>query len=735
MLEEALKYAAIGWAIHPVNKSKRPLTVHGSLDATCDIAIIQEWYTQKKGAGIALATGDRSKIAVIDLDYGKEEYIPFIEEFIKMFGVRRAAIQSSTGSGGTHLFFKIPEGKTVSNAVAFKGFKGVDIRGTGGYVVLPPSYNDVGQYLWKEGCSPFENVLEDAPEFLHTTTRTFKLNYEQSSRLEKGTRNTSMASIAGRLRSSGLDRQELLEEMRQQNKELCVPPLTDEEVEKIVDSICRYPAQNNRIQVSDVANEPIPESSNTEEAPTLRDLLRFPRTDAGRAELIRFLHRGQIKYNFRDGKYYLWDGIRWRKDTTDQVNNIVVNAARRLQQASQAIQDDSDRKDALSKAKQMENTDKIRSCLSVFRSLGDVATEGDEWDANNYLLGVKNGVVDLRTGELLPANRENLMVMDTKVNYNPQATCPRWEQFISEVFNDDKQLIDFVQKASGYALTGLTSEQCIFLLVGDGSNGKSVFLSTIMSVLGDYGTVANFSTFEKQLLQNTTQTNDIASLAGKRLVTSSETSATATFNEARIKALTGGEKMSARFLYQEAFSFAPVLKLWLAVNHAPRVQDDSYGFWRRIRRINFTRQFLNNQADQQLPNKLQDELEGILMWMIRGAVRWFKEGLNIPDAVQKAVDEYRNVSDTVVSFVQSCIESADDAVVVSAEDLFARYGTWCRTGNIPLHERMSREAFHTAAAKHLKTKLNDRGRKVYYGIKVIQPEDTVNGFSIAVSRI
>lgn len=718
MLNEALKYAAMGWPILPVSKEKTPTCAHGSLDATIAVDQIQKWYDKRDDLGIGLATGEKSGVVVIDFDSAKPGCDKTIAEFRKMYNFEDSPVRSITGSGGSHHFYRLPEGKRVANAVRFKGFNGVDIRGNGGYVVLPPSQNGAGPYVWVEGHSPFDQELPLAPEFLWATTSTLKLTYAQTQNLEKGTRNTTLTSIAGRLRASGMGQDELYDELIKQNQELCIPPLETKEVAKIVDSVCRYPPENNKDVISAAADVPIVESSNKEEAPTLRDLLRFSRTDAGRAEAVRFLNRGNLRYCKRDGRFYFWDGSRWRRDTLDQIHGVVIATSKRLQQAAATITDDADRKDALTKARSLENFDKVKSCIALLKSLGDVASDGDDWDSDPFLLGVPNGVVDLRTGELLPEDRNILMTLDTGVKYNPQATCPRWEKFLVEIFGDDPIMIEYIHRAVGYALTGLTTEQAVFLLVGEGSNGKSVFLSTIQHILGEYATIAAFASFEKQLLAGN-QSNDLAAFVGKRLVTSSETALDATFNEARLKSLTGGEKISARFLYQESFTFTPMLKLWLGVNHPPTVRDDSYAFWRRIRRINFGKIFQGEEVDPRLGDKLKAEAEGILLWAIRGAVKWFKDGMTTPDKITAAVEAYRGTSDHLATFLSDQTEADEGGSGVAGDEAYARYTSWLKSAGIPVYSRLLRDPFHKSLGKKTPFILDDNGKIRYTNIKLI----------------
>ncbi len=192
--------------------------------------------------------------------------------------------------------------------------------------------------------------------------------------------------------------------------------------------------------------------------------------------------------------------------------------------------------------------------LALAQDFRPIADTGGGWDADPWLLGVPNGVVDLRTGELRPGRREDRITMQTAVPYDPEATCPRWKQFLVEIFADDEELIGFVQRAVGYSITGITSEQCLLVLYGTGANGKGTLTITLKFVLGDYAWNMPFSTIEMR--NRAAIPNDLAALVGRRFVMASETNDGARLNEARVKALTGCDPITARFLHAEFFTFA-----------------------------------------------------------------------------------------------------------------------------------------------------------------------------------
>jgi putative DNA primase/helicase len=257
-----------------------------------------------------------------------------------------------------------------------------------------------------------------------------------------------------------------------------------------------------------------------------------------------------------------------------------------------------------------------------------------ELGSDPWLFGVENGVIDLRTGSLRAGRQKDFITMHSDLPFDASAKAERWEQFLREIFDGNEEVIDFVQRAVGYSLTGLTSEQCFFACWGAGSNGKTTFLEMLRQVLGSYAYNAPFSMLE--LTARGSIPNDVAALVNRRLVTGSETNELSRWNEQRVKVLTGCDDITARFLYNEFFTFTPIAKFWLAFNHKPIVDDASHGFWRRVRLIPFLHRFEGAAADQDLMKKLRAESPGILAWAVRGCLKWQQEGLGIPEIVKLA---------------------------------------------------------------------------------------------------
>jgi putative DNA primase/helicase len=280
----------------------------------------------------------------------------------------------------------------------------------------------------------------------------------------------------------------------------------------------------------------------------------------------------------------------------------------------------------------------------------DLNIKSDELDPDPWLLNVKNGTINIVTGEFREHRQEDMITKIANVEYDPAADCPMWKQFVREIMDYKTDIINFVQAAAGWALSGDISEQTMFILFGSGANGKSTFLNTIMYILGDYATATPTETFMKKLGDQ--YTNDIARLRGTRFVTTTEAEQGRRLSEPLIKKITGNDQMTARFLYGEFFNFTPTFKIFMATNHKPVIKGTDHGIWRRIKLIPFTTRIAEEKQDKNLEMKLREEASGIFNWLLEGTARWRREGLKTPRAVTLATDEYRGEMDVIGNFLK-----------------------------------------------------------------------------------
>jgi putative DNA primase/helicase len=381
-----------------------------------------------------------------------------------------------------------------------------------------------------------------------------------------------------------------------------------------------------------------------------RKLPQFALTDAGNAEMFAYVYKDSLRYDHSRKRWLVWREHWWVEDATDQVYLMAISTARLRLHEALRMPDGNEKEAALRWARASESRSKLLAMLSLSQSQPALSDTGDKWDSDPDLIGVSNGVVDLRTGSLRAGKPADQITMHLNVPFDPRALCPRWLRFLLEAFSNDHDLVDFVHRAMGYSLTGETSEQCVFLCYGTGANGKSTFLEIARYLIGPYS--CNLPMISFDLKARAAIPNDIAALVGKRYVTSVETNESAELNEARLKGLTGGDEVTARFFYHEFFGFKPQAKFWLAFNHKPQIADDSHGLWRRLRLIPFLRQFSPEQADKDLLATLKLETPGILAWMVQGCLKWRNEGLEPPASVARATEEYKEESDLLADFLE-----------------------------------------------------------------------------------
>lgn len=390
-------------------------------------------------------------------------------------------------------------------------------------------------------------------------------------------------------------------------------------------------------------------------------------------------------------RWLFWSGARWEVDERLRHMTIVRDflhwKAKGLIAWAERKADTLDEKDAekilsfaRSNAKALRQAGNVNSVETLARSNADLVATVEQFDADLMLLGTPGGTVDLRTGELLPAQREHWITKRTAIAPAPVGTfAPLWAAFLDRIFDGDKELIAFLQRAAGYALTGNTSEHVLIFCYGTGSNGKSVFLNTLFGIAGEYARRAPAQTF----LDSSTDRHptDLAGLHGARLVVGSELPAGKAWNESVVKDLTGGDVITARKMRQDFFEYVPQFTLFIAGNHQPSFQGIDEAIRRRVVLVPFTQTIPAAERDSALPEKLKAEWPAILRWMITGAVEWQAHGLAVPATVRAASEEYLDFEDTLGDFIAENLERVPGANATSAA-IFERFTMWQRQNGI-----------------------------------------------------
>ncbi len=446
-------------------------------------------------------------------------------------------------------------------------------------------------------------------------------------------------------------------------------------------------------------------------------------TDSGNARRLVDAHGKDLKYCPPFGKWLVWDGTRWKPDTDGEIMRRAKAALKAIYQEAEQCSNDTERKALEQWAKQSERKGAIEAAIALAETEREVIVMPDELDRDPWLFSCTSGSVDLRTGELRAHQRDDLLTKRSGTSYNPNAKCPMFESFLDKIMNGNSELKVFLQTAIGYSLTGLTREQCVFILHGTGANGKSTLLEILRELFGDYAMNSDFTTFAVR--DRTGASGDLARLAGARFVTAIETEPGEKLSLSRIKQVTGGDRVTARHLFQSEFEFTPQFKLFLAVNHKPHVRSTDHAIWRRIKLIPFRVTIPDAEQDKDLLEKLRAELPGILAWAVQGCLKWQKPGLQTPSDVEEATQEYREDTDRLHGFIEDCCERYDDAET-PLSDLYESYCAYCDKN----HEKaMSKNQFATSLTERgfepvRFGKKRTRSRK---GIRLIAPQNELPG--------
>jgi P4 family phage/plasmid primase-like protien len=409
----------------------------------------------------------------------------------------------------------------------------------------------------------------------------------------------------------------------------------------------------------------------------------FRRTDLGNAERLIAACGKDIRYSYERKSWLIWRGTHWQWDAGGEIMKLAQKAVRKIYAEAAEEENEDERKKTADWAKASESNQRLNAMVTQTQPL--VSIRPDELDANYWVLNCKNGTVDLKTGELHPHNPVDYLTMICSVDYDADAPHPLWDKFLARVTAENTSLISYMQKCMGYSLTGETKEQVLFFIHGPGQNGKSTFMDTFIEILGPYATQANIEMFLAQYKPSSSGHNeDVANLAGKRLVVASEIEEGRKLAVPKIKQMTGGERVRASHKYEHEFEYQVTYKIWLNGNHKPEITDTTFSIWRRVKLLPLPVIIPPEERDRNLRHKLRLEYAGILAWAVQGCLDWQQEGIEDPLVVSTAVEDYRQESDILGDFIRAkCFPSPHDAeCVVSQKDLYAAYQSWCGENSI-----------------------------------------------------
>lgn len=684
-LEAALSYAKKGWAVFPCHSvnpegyctcgyrgdpddhavGKHPRTLNGVKDATTDEYRITEWFERFPESNIGLATGSQSGVFAVDVDprhggfQSLEEYEMFRDE-----GPLPSTLQSISGGGGRHIIYSSRD-SSVGNRQNW--LPGIDIRGDGGYIIVPPSKHfSGGKYRWLNEDVQIVKAPSDLLQSIQNARGSGQAS-ELGSTAEllkgvpHGKRDETLFRAACRWRRQLKDRSAVLTLVLEAARN-CEPPFPEAEARKKV-------TQAFKQDHDDDDDEDLYFNGDDDG----RHL-----TDHGNAQRLVDSYGDEIIHVEAWG-WMVWDNDRWVADD----KKLVVAHTR---ETVQGIYDEAvgapskDKRKALMKhANLSEAAGRINAMVELAKSDARVSRSVDDFDQQPWLFACKNGTIDLRTGDLLPHSREHMITRFSKVEYDPSYKCAMWDDFLEYATFGDQELIRYLQQAAGYTLTADTREECLFLIHGPAASGKSTFMDGLMTACGEYAMVTQAETFLNRRGQGPPK-DELARFYGARMVATVEVPEGERFAEALVKQLTGGDKVAARHLYKQGFEYTPQFKLWFGTNHAPRIQDDA--IWRRIKKIPFTRAVPPDERNPALKAMIKDPERGgkrVLSWAVQGCIDWIQSGgLVTPASVKAETNEYRLDQDKFGAFLEEHCEVGPN-LEVSKSELYARYQQWCFT--------------------------------------------------------
>ena len=705
-------------------------------------AEIQTWL-KFRPASWAICTGAVSGVIIFDFD-GEAGL-----ETMRAWNIKPHV---RTGSGGFHWYVTHPGHyiKTLNRKSApelGKLFPGLDIRADGGYAIFHGE-NHSGSYEWLRPMEPDALALvpSTAREFFGLDTPTPEPPATQaaapappprpapptpssSSSLPESSaefverqfqravarsasegRNDSFFLFAGQAYDAGMDAAEIestfaaryIQSVRSTNLKGQAEPLTLAELRASIRSVCNRPRREmarNPLKPT-TRTAPAQASSNAPYSPPAppsqgpgRPPSKRPheclRTDLGNAERLILRFGRNLRYCHEMQSWFVWSGQRWQRDDNANVHRLAHETVRLIWTEAADLKDSDERKEVTTWALKSQSAGAISSMLKLAQAWLDVSIKADALDADPYLLNVENGTLNLRTGELRKHSREDLISKLAPVTYDPQAELPEWDRFIHQLMLGRKELVYFLQRALGYALTGAVESKALFVLFGKGDNGKTTMLEVFRSILGDYAGVIDINTLMAARHQNASAPSpEIANLRGARFVTTSEADEDQRLNEAKVKHLTGMGRITARFLHKDPIEFDPTHKLFLDANYRPTVKGQDKGIWTRLKLIPFDLKLTEAEKDMRLMDKLKAEAPGILLWALSGCLAWQERGLGEPEEVKAATAEYRFAMDSLGRFVSDICKTDDPAYEESARELYLCYRRWAEgAGEPPMSER------------------------------------------------
>jgi len=662
--------------------------------STTDAEQITRWWRWWPGAGIGIDDG-KSGMLILDADLYKDTYAG------NGFVLDEETPTSLTGGGGTHLWYRQPDGKQYGNAPGDLP-DGIDIRGMGGYHIAPPSLHKSGRrYAFESGYAPNEIDMSVVPTALQALLDAAP----QNKRNDLGPADSEAVERSAKIVRALLKHAELIateQEWRvgEDNGRRWVMadcPYSDDHADGafvvvypdgVIGAGCHHARCQKRIKeeggsgwkllrkITDFAPTPILKFRNGAGQPaTFVDAAHL--TDMGNAQRMHAAVQGQVLYVPQFDRWYTWHGTHWQEDDTFEIVRLAKEAVRAIYAEAAATDDDDQRKKLIKWGVQSENRSRVEAMLSLLRSEPDIAVRPADLDQHPMYLACTNGTLDLTTGDLMAPDSTHLLTRRIEVAYDPAADCPIWERFLLRVMDGDMERVSFLQRLIGHALTGdTTGKYLVFMYGPKGNNGKSTMVEIITRLLGPYALKSPTEMIMTKAYRGGIP-NDIARLRGVRFTVTNEVDEGMMLSESVVKDLTGNDTLTARFMRAEFFDFRPTHKLWIYGNHRPEIKGTDPAIWDRVKLIPFDVEIPPTERDPLMVERLAAELPGILAWAVRGNFYWRKMGLATPAAVKVATADYQREQDTIGQFLSECCALGANHQI-NAGMIYQAYEGWAK---------------------------------------------------------
>ena len=692
----ALAYAKLGWHVFPVHEmrsdvcscgkancrdaGKHPRIADGHKGATSNRKTVEVWWRDHPRANIGLSC-ERSGIVAIDIDPRNGGDATFASLEVK-HGAVRSNLIAQTGGGGRHLLFAASAGLKLPGQLG----KGVDLKANGYIVLAPSNHQSGGAYTWRSGFGPFDadfDAIGLAPlpgwiRALATKANDAPAATDQVADLAFEELRDALTYVP----NDGLEYEEWIAIGAAIHAQTGGSAAGAALFHDWSSEDGRYdPAKTNKSWRSfgkTLAGKPITALTILKKA---REAGWRPTSDIDKKLGGDFAHArrfardfgGTLRFIPQRNVWTFWNGVRWTTNRAKVAAEQAMAACAKATfvEASTALTaahtDEADAprleatKAVYTDAKSFYKSFISRTnALKAAQTLPELQADAATFDSDPMLLGVRNGMLDLRTGALLPPDPARFISRIAGCASDPRAACPKFTAFLARV-QPDPDMREFLRRAVGYTMTGLVDEEKLFFAHGIGRNGKSVFANILAALLGDYAVTIPPETLMRSHVASSEASRTITRLVGARLALLNETPTDALWDDGRVKMLASRERIAARELYREGFDFFPTHKLWIRGNAVPGAHDASDGFWRRMTAFGFSQQIAEADVIPDLDRRIiADELPGVLVWALGGCLDWQKTGLRIPAAMAVENRAYRDSTDHIGLWLADAAEIGPD---------------------------------------------------------------------------